>query len=170
MFPISCTAFSFVLKLSLTCKGHSYGLASLFRKEKCPKNLHAYGQHSCMYFPQEDDAKALKESYAKAQQVAEKKAAEFDKVRDAARALNKELNDKSRLLKEQEAEVARLAVNVISFAQSWNKVDRARQHISTSCLLLTHKSLIPRKFLRILNFFNFMNFCKSLSICSTLVF
>lgn len=62
---------------------------------------------------QEDDAQALKDSYAKAQQVAKDKAAEFDRVRDAARALNKELNDKARLLKEQEAEVARLAVSCL---------------------------------------------------------
>lgn len=60
---------------------------------------------------QDEEAKALKESYAKARQVAQNKAAEFDKVRDAARALNKELDDKARQLKEQEAEVARLAVS-----------------------------------------------------------
>ena len=60
---------------------------------------------------QDEQANAQKDSYANARKAAEDKAAEFDKVRDAARALNKELNEKSRLLKEQESEVTRLAVS-----------------------------------------------------------
>jgi hypothetical protein len=57
---------------------------------------------------QDKEAKALKEDYAKARQAAQEKAAAFDKVREAARALNKELEEKNKQLKDQEALVARL--------------------------------------------------------------
>ncbi len=60
---------------------------------------------------QDKEAKALKEDYAKARQAAQEKAAAFDKVREAARALNKELEEKNKQLKDQEALVARLGVN-----------------------------------------------------------
>ena len=64
----------------------------------------------CSRFLQDKDAQALKEDYAKARLAAQEKAAAFDKVREAARALNKELEAKNKELKDQEDLVARLAV------------------------------------------------------------
>ena len=64
---------------------------------------------------QEAEAKRLKDDYAKARQIAEQKAADFDKVREAARGLNKELEEKANMLKIQEAQVAELAVHFPSF-------------------------------------------------------
>ena len=92
---------------------------------------------------QDEDAKALKDSYAKAQQVAQAKAAEFDKVRDAARALNKELNDKSRLLKEQEAEVARLAVRV-PLSQCLGQNSPIRMTLIRKLLTFEYQFLMPK--------------------------
>lgn len=62
---------------------------------------------------QEGEAKAAKDAYNEARKIAEQKAAEFDKVRDAARGLNQELEQKASLLKSQEAEVAKLEVSSI---------------------------------------------------------
>ena len=66
---------------------------------------------------QEAEAKKLKDDYANARKIAEQKAAEFDKVREAARGLNKELEDKANLLKIQEAHVAKLAVGCLPFTR-----------------------------------------------------
>jgi hypothetical protein len=60
---------------------------------------------------QDKDAQAQKEQYAAARKAAEQKAADFDKVREAARALNKELEEKNHQLKDQQAVVTRLAVS-----------------------------------------------------------
>ena len=67
---------------------------------------------------QEAEAKRLKDDYAKARKIAEQKAADFDKVREAARGLNKELEDKANMLKIQEAQVAKLAVCLIGLVLS----------------------------------------------------
>jgi chromosome segregation ATPase len=58
---------------------------------------------------QDKDAKALKENYAAARQAAQQKAADYDKVREAARALNKELEEKNKQLKDQQNVVDRLS-------------------------------------------------------------
>jgi len=59
---------------------------------------------------QDKDAQAQKDNYAAARKAAQDMAADFDKVREAARALNKELEEKNKQLKDQQDLVARLAV------------------------------------------------------------
>ena len=86
---------------------------------------------------QDKEAKAKTDAYAKAREVAQRKAADFDATRDAARSLNKELEQASLLLKQQEVEVARLSVSV---CHSTSLTVQLTRHIST--LLQTHQGLM----------------------------